>query len=212
MTVTATLNDFIESELVKQGFSETTNGKELVFFDTNFALSKKILSFDTDVQKIVNDYFFLGHTLDNSDNDKHFKKGFMSRFLNREINRQTFEAFSIQVVYTFMTTEDYVNRIYTDLDKYLANTQINKQENDSSNTTDNRSAFSELPQNNVHLDVNDTVMTTANDNTISRNKQTNNGKSNGETTNYRLEELFKVNGLLESIYTKFDENCFLQVW
>lgn len=212
MTVTATLNDFIESKLIKGGFNEVTDGKELVFFDTNFALSKKILSFDTDVQKIINDYFFIGHTLDNPDNDKHFKKGFLTRFLNREINRQTFEAFSMQVVYTFITNEDYVNRLYTDLDKYLANTQINKQENDSSNTTDNRSAFAELPQNNVQLDVDNTVMTSASDNTISRNKQTTNGKSNGETTNLRLDELLKINGLLDQIYTKFDENCFLQVW
>lgn len=212
MTVTATLNDFIESELIKKGFNEVTNGKELVFFDSNFALSKKIMSYDEDVAEIVNNYFFLGHKLDNPDNDKHFKKGFLARFLNREINRQTFEAFSMQVVYTFMTQEDYVNRLYTDLDKYLANTQINKQENDGTTTSDNRSAFSELPQNNVHLDVNDTVMTTANDNTISRNKQTNNGNSNGETTNYRLDELFKINGLLDQIYTKFDGNCFLQVW
>lgn len=212
MTVTATLNDFIESELVKQGFNEITNGKELVYFDSNFALSKKIMSYDVDVAEIVNNYFFLGHTLDNPDNDKHFKKGFLTRFLNREINRQTFEAFSMQVVYTFMTQEDYVNRLYTDLDKYLANTQVNKQENDGMTTSDNRSAFSELPQNNVQLDVNDTVMTTANDNTISRNKQTNNGKSNGETSNYRLDELFKINGLLDQVYTKFDENCFLQVW
>lgn len=212
MTVTATLNDFIESELIKGGFNEVTDGKELVFFDSNFALSKKILSFDSDVQKIINDYFFLGHSLDNPDNDKHFKKGFLTRFLNREINRQTFEAFSMQVVYTFITQEDYVNRIYTDLDKYLENTQVNKQENESDNITDNRSAFAELPQNNVQLDVNDTVMNYANDNTISRNKQKNNGKSNGETTNYRLDELFKINGLLDQIYTKFDENCFLQVW
>lgn len=212
MTVIATLNEFIETELIKKGFDEITNGKELVYFDSNFALSKKIMSYDEDVAEIVNQYFFLGHKLVNPDNDKHFKKGFMTRFLNREINRQTFEAFSMQVVYTFMTTEDYVNRIYTDLDKYLANTQINKQENDSSNITDNRSAFSELPQNNVQLDVNDTVMTSANDNTISRNKQTNNGKSNGETSNFRLDELFKINGLLDQVYTKFDENCFLQVW
>ena len=40
-------------------------------------------------------------------------------------------------------------------------------------TSDNRQARSDLPQNRVNLDVNNTLMATANENEISRNKQTN---------------------------------------
>lgn len=213
MGVTTTLYKIIESELIKKGFNEVVNEKgELVFFDNDFAFTRKILNFDKDVSTIVNELFFVGQHLPNPENDKHFKKTFLNRFLNREINRQTVEAFSHQVVYTFMTNEEYINRIYTDLEKYLANRQVNEQKNDGSNVTDNRSAYAELPQNNVNLDVNDTVMISAKDNTINRSKQSNNQQSNGQTENYRLDELFKTNGLLEQVFNQFDKKCFLQVW
>lgn len=213
MEVTTTLNKIIESELIKKGFNEVVNEKdELVFFDDSYAFTRKILNYDEDVSSIVNELFFLGQQLKNTEHDKHFKKAFLNCFLNREINRQTVEAFSHQVLYTFMINEDYINRLYTDLEKYLANRQVNTQKNDGDSVTDNRSAYAELPQDNVNLDVNDTVMTSAKDNTINRSKQSNNQQSSGQTENYRLDELFKTNGLLEQIFNEFDRKCFLQVW
>src|SRR5699024_6908441 len=50
-------------------------------------------------------------------------------------------------------------------------------------TTDNRQARSDLPQNRVNLDVNNTIMATANENDISRNKQTNSQDTEGSTKN-----------------------------
>ena len=49
-------------------------------------------------------------------------------------------------------------------------------------TSDNRQARSDLPQNRVNLDVNNTLMTTANENEISRNKQSNDQDTNSNTT------------------------------
>lgn len=226
--VTVTIYNIIQSELIKKGFNEFVDDQgNLVFFDTDHQFMTKIFSYDKDVAEIVNQ-FFTGLSLKNTEHDKHFKKAFLYRFINRRINRQTVEAFRLELLATFLSNQDYINRIYSDVDLFLTQTarsdqqnkQSNKQKNDGSTTSDNRSAFSELPQNNVQLDVNSTVMSSANDNTISRNKQTNiqetdgltAGESTGENKAYQLDELFKTNGLMERIYNVFDVKCFLQVW
>src|SRR5690606_8099874 len=127
----------------------------------DYQFMKKILSYDKDVSDIVN-HLFSGLSLKNKEFDNHFKKGFLYRFINRKINRQTIEGFRLEMMSTFYSNEDFINRIYEDVDKYLTQTtisdqrnkQVNKQKNDGSTTSDNRSAFADLPQNNVQLDVN----------------------------------------------------------
>src|SRR5699024_10568779 len=162
------------------------------------------------------------------EHDKHFKKGFLSRFVNRQINRQTVEAFKMELLSTFISNETFINTLYEDLDKYIEQTnttkretnQINKQLNDGSTKTDNRQAFADLPQSNTNLDVDNTSMDHATDNTISRNNQTDkqeteaetSGKNESENKTYQLDELLKSNGLLEQVYDIFDRKCFLQVW
>src|SRR5699024_8533902 len=127
-----------------------------------------------------------------------------------------------------MSNEDYINRVYTDLDDYVTqkntseseNTQDNDQTNTSTNTSNNRQAFTDLPQNQVNIDVDNTELDYATDNTITKNKQENEqqtkgntkGNSHTENKNYNLDELFKSNGLLEQILSVFDSKCFMQVW
>lgn len=221
MTATVNLYDCIQSELLKKGKNEFVNDKgELIYFDSTQSFIQKITQFDDDVSSIVDSVFFSGMKLTNDTHDKQFKQSFLNRFLTREINRQTIEAFAIQVMYTFSVNQDYINRLYTDLDKYLLGKQLtaqsNNQQSDTTDVSDNRTAFAELPQNNVQLDVNSTIMTSAKDNTITRNKesnsQTSNNTSTSETSQYRLDELLKTNGLLEQVFTIFDLKCFLQIW
>ena len=218
--VTLTLYDYIQSELQEQGFDEYVNADgELVFFDEDHQFMTKILDYDDDVQFIV-DRLFNGVSLENREHDEHFKQAFLYRFINREINRQTIESFKLELMGTFLANKEFINRLYTDGEKYITQANESLQENNQSNTgeniTDTRQAFSELPQSNVNIDVDDTEMTSANDNTISRNKQSNNQENHGETSNqsntYQLDELFKTNGLLEEILNTFDKKCFLQIW
>ena len=72
----------------------------------------------------------------------------------------------------------------------------------------------------MNLDLNDDVMVSANDNTISKNKQQNNQKTDGETEShtisesksYQFDTLFQSNGLLDTVLDIFDSKCFLQIW
>lgn len=234
--VTTTIYKYIQSELIKAGHHEITSpndGKwfdppiDFDWFDHDKQFTTKILTFDDDVSLIV-DGLFLDQKLKNPDHDRHFKKGFLNRFINRQINRQTIEAFQMEVLSTFLTNEKYINMVYEDLELFIQNTSLHEQKNKQKNnqstdgisTSDNRSAYADLPQSATNLDVDNTKMDYPSDNTISRNRQINNqstdGESEGETTSnsksYQLDVLIKSNGLLENIYNIFDKKCFLQIW
>lgn len=226
--MTTTLFNVIRSELIKKGLNEFVDDEgNLILFNEEHQFMTKIFSFDEDVSKIV-DNLFSGLSLKDPDHDLHFKKTFIYRFINRRINRQTIEAFKLELLSVFMSNQDYINRVYLDMEKYLTQTatsesqnkQTNNQLIDGTTTSDNRSAFADLPQSTVNLDVDNTVMQYPSDNTVSRNKQTNRQETDGKTLGehvsenkvYRLDELFKTNGILEEIFNKFDRKCFMQVW
>lgn len=266
--MTVTLYNYIQSELMKKGLNEMVNAQgELIFFKEESQFMTKILAYDEDVSTII-DKIFTGVSLTQYAHDIHFKKTFMYHFLNRRINGQTIENFRVKLLTTFLMNQDYINRVYTDLELYLAqtgssdqqsqsatndsnsqtnktsnrqtNSQTNTQQTDGSSTGDNREADARLPQNNVQLDVNSTVMTAADSNRISRNKQLDNQLVEGETTgetigindteataestsendstsfsenkSYRLDELFKTQGIQERIFNVFDGKCFMQIW
>ena len=217
---TTTLFKIIQSELLKEGFNEFVDEDgNLIFFDSEHQFTSKILSYDEDIKNIVNDLFSY-YQLDDQVFDEQFKKMFLYRFINRQINRQTVESFKMQLLYTFLNHQDFLNRLAKDLDQYLTNAteqeQINQQLTDGTTTNDNRQAFASLPQTNVNIDVNDTNMKSADDNTISRNKQKNNQQTDGTTKGtskaYQLDQLLKTNGLLDTVLDDFDRKCFLQFW
>jgi len=228
MMVTTTIYKYIQSELIKNGKSEMTvpdDSKyfdpplDFIWFDDDLQFTTKILKYDEDIEEIVNQ-LFAGLSLKNKEHDHHFKKTFINRFTDRQINRQTIESFQMQLVATFLSYEDYINTIYEDMEKFITQTTTNKQNNnqstDGQSTSDNRSAFQDLPQSSTNLDLNDTTMDHATDNTISRNKEVNNQvvdvQTTGENKSYNFDELAKVGGVLEKIYNEFDRKCFLQVW
>ena len=258
--MTVTLYSLIQNDLLKKGLNEFVDSQgNLVLYDSDFQFTTKLFNYDPDVQNTV-DQLFNGLSLTAREHDEHFKKAFLFRFLNRNINRQTVEAFKFELAATFYANRTYINHLYENIEKMIAsesdhhhqNNQRNETENTTTNkqdttqqqlnettgtsTTDNRNATATLPQNNVQLDVNNTVMVDANENTISRDKNVNNQDSinntsgttesdtesngltltNGETTtttkNYQLDVYLKTNGLLDTILNEFDKKCFMQIW
>lgn len=209
--------EIIKAEWHKQGGNDFHTGDamtkdNITFFDNDQSFMKKSLTYDDDIHQMVNDKLFIGNTLSDADHDRHFKQMFFQRFHDRDINRQTIESFNLLLVSHFLVHKDFIERVYRDLDQFLAHTQTNEQSGDSRNDTQNRSAFSDLPGNTVNLDVENSVMTTASDNTVSLNKQTAENKSSGLVKQYRLDELFKTNGILDSVLIDLDRACFLQTW
>jgi len=226
--MTTTLYSIIQSELIKKGLNEFVDTEgNLVLFDEEFQFMTKILTYDPDVQEIVNQ-LFQNVSLNDPIADTHFKKSFLYRFINRQLNRQTIEAFKLVLLSTFLTHQSFINTLYKDIELYTtqghqSNTtgnQLTTQLTESLANTDNRQAYAQLPQSTVQLDVNSTIMESANDNTISRNKQTNNQEntSDNATTNnieaktYQLETLLQTSEVFEQTLDTFDKKCFLQFW
>lgn len=218
-TTTTTLFKYIQSELIKRGLNEFEKDGELILFDSKQQFMNKIFTYDDDVASIMND-LFIQQSLNDLENDHHFKRLFLYRFVNRQINRQTIESFQLELANVFLSQADYINRIYEELEQYLTgasqSNQSTKQVNDGQTTTDSRSAFSDLPQSSTNLDVDNTIMTAASDNTVSRNKQTNQQASDGtqstHSKNYQLDQLLKTSGIMEQILNQFDRKCFLQIY
>lgn len=118
---TTTLNEILKAELHKKGFNEFVNEGKLTFNDPNFQFIQKILYYDDDVKSIVTQTFFKGFRFHDERVDNYFKEAFVSRFLDREINRQTVEGFATQVLHTTITHEDYIYTVFNSetMDKYI---------------------------------------------------------------------------------------------
>lgn len=117
---TTTLMEILQSELQNRGHNEFVNKGHLSFNDSEFAFIQKILRFDDDVHNIVNRTFFKGFKFNDERIDRYFKEAFVTRFLDREINRQTVEAFASQVLYVTLTREDYIFTVFgSEMQKYL---------------------------------------------------------------------------------------------
>src|SRR5699024_6541959 len=214
---TTTLYKYVESELFKMSHDQEIVDSQgnLVFFDDDFQVMTKIMTYDDDVTYII-DELFKNVELNELVHDFHFKKAFFYRFVNRQINRQTIESFRFELISTFLTYQEHINKVYEDLEKYIQGvsesktmtdthsddtseqnsksntTQNDTQENENktndtseqknnqntkgNTTTDNRNASASLPQSNIQLDVNNTIMKTEDSNDISRNKQINKKK------------------------------------
>lgn len=215
---TIKLNDYIRSELRKQGFNEIKNESgELVYFDKDSQFMTKILTYDEDVAQIM-DRLFQFHQLDNPTSDYHFKKTFLLRFANREINRQTIDSFQYQLIATFLNQQKALNHLYAEIDSYFTgsteSTQENHQTTDGNTLNDSRNASQDLAQDEVNLDLDNTVMNYANDTSVTRskqeNQQTNQGNTHNETKQYQMDNFIQSSQVFEQIFQLFDKKCFMQ--
>lgn len=142
---TTTLYKIIQSELYRRGFNREIVDEEgnLVYFDLEQQNMTKIMRFDEDVKHIIDSLFM--NALKDSSHDHHFKKAFMFKFLNRQINKQTVESFKFDLISTFMMNEDYINRVYQDSEKYIH--RLNESESSGkSNTASNNNGESSTEQ------------------------------------------------------------------
>lgn len=238
---TATIEEIISGELLRHGRNEFINNGLLTFDDPKYAFIHKIINYDEDVSKICDDVIFKGFKLNNLISDNKFKRTFVNRFLDREINRQTLEAFAAQVVYVTLTHEDYLNIVFSDeIEMYLQNhntsdlstrtlqdsNTMNNSFNNSDDTTQNRQAETTLPQSQVNMNVDHDELDFADSFAIDKSKNVNNQyRQSDEFTdsnthqntdtfikNFNIENLKQVYDLRERVFNHFDRNCFLQIW
>lgn len=212
MKITTTLYEIIHSELINSGHDEFVNKHNLTFFNKEYAFIQKIMSYDNDVHKIVDELFFNNIKLNDPVSDRNFKKTFINKFYNRQIAYQTVEVFTSQVIYTLMINIDYLNSLYDNLDDFILGKTNSKNDDNGTDINDNRYANATLPQDQVNTNIDNLELDFADTNSISRTKSEKTGQSNSLSTNHSLDQLLKSSGLLDSVFIEFDKKCFLQVW
>ena len=181
---TTTLNEYINGELMRMDKDEFINDGKLTIFDEEFQFIQKIIKFDEDVYKIVNEKIFKNLKFEDEKVDKHFKKSFITRFLDREINRQTIEAFASQVVYITLTHEEYINTVFsTEFYKYLEQ-HVDFNNDYVGNTIENSTEHGETKQtqdSNTKDNYSDTSNTTHSDTTKGKGGSTDDNRSANAT-------------------------------
>lgn len=212
MKITIDLMDFFKSELIRNGKNEFFNNNQLTFFDDDFSFMKKVMKYDKDVEEIANNKLFIQFTLNNPEFDRAFKRAFINYFLNRQIQTQTIEGFVSKLTYVLLTHENFLNTLYEDYDNMLKSKQNSNGSTSGNTTTDNRNAYQSLPQNNINLDVDNTIVYSANDNTVNRNKARSEGSSQNETGGFNIDTFLKMYDIYTLIFDDIDKKCFLQVW
>ena len=181
---TTTLNEYINGELMRMDKDEFINNGKLTIFDDEFQFIQKIIKFDEDVYKIVNEKIFKNFKFEDEKVDKHFKKSFITRFLDREINRQTIEAFTSQVVYITLTHEEYINTVFgSEFYKYLEQ-HVDFNNDYVGNTIENSTEHGETKQtqdSNTKDNYSDTSNTTHSETTNGKGGSTDDNRSANAT-------------------------------
>ena len=248
MMTTTTLFKIIQSELIRLGRNEF-EGKEkqtsvfdfgtFDYLKDDMQFTSKLFKYDDDIKLIVN-RLFNNMKLDERIHDDHFKKMFIFKFVNRQIQKQTIESFKYDLSYVFMTRQDYLNRVYRDGEKYInrlnenannsnskgrSTNQSENKDNSQSESTD-RGADSDLPNSTLSFNLDDNVFDNPSSANARKNKAVNSStatgrqesdnenedNSEGHSNSYTLDDLIKSSYLLDDVLKEFDKKCFLQIW
>jgi len=209
------------------------------FYKDEMQFTTKLFKYDDDIKQIVN-WLFSNMTLEEEEHDEHFKKMFIFKFLNRQIQKQTIESFKYDLGYTFMSRQGYLNRIYRDGDKYINRlnenvsntnskgktiTQSDNKDNNQSETTD-RGADSNLPNSTLTFNLDNNVFDNPSSANARKNKSINSStatskqssdneyedNNESQSNTYTLDDLIKSSYLLDDVLKEFDKKCFLQIW
>lgn len=212
-TINTSLKDILQSELVNMGLNEFDfKDNQLQFFNDEYIFIKKIINYDDDVHNIVNNKIFYNLDLDDPEHDRKFKRHFINKFLENRPCYQTLEIFASKVINVFLNNIDFLNEYYTNIDNYIKGKNETGSTGNRQNISDNRMATATLPQNEINLNVDNTILDYADDNTISRNKETTIQDDSSDSFSYDLETLKESQNLLESVFNQFEKECFLKTW
>lgn len=212
MKTTTTLIEYLSSELAREGISEFVDNHQIISRDKRRTYIKKIMIMDDDVYNILNDRLFIDFKLEDEKADRHFKRTFCNKFLEAEIKYQTIETTASKILYVCLANEVFLNEVYSNLLDYINDVTLNNNKGNSKTVSDNRTANSELPANEVNVNVDNLVLNYADNNAISRYKSDTENNNDSEAKKKDLNNLLKSINLLDSLFNTFDKNCFLQTW
>ena len=187
---TSRLYDIIYGELETHRAEIYRSNNQIIFNQNN--LMRKTLEYkDPYFIKMLQETFFYGTS--NINQRERFEREFLQRFINRVIKFQTVDLFSTYDLLVTGQVETVSN-------------------NNSTSTNKSNSIYSNLPQNQINMNLDIDTLDYADDNTISKNRSTNSGTDRSTSSAYDIEALSKISALKEQIFKDMDNLLFSQLY
>lgn len=206
---TSRLYDIIYGELERHRAEIYRSNNQIIFNQSN--LMRKTLEYkDTNFIKMLQETFFYGTSTINQ--RERFEREFLQRFINRVIKYQTVDLFSTYLASFVSEYKELINYTYDKYDMLVTGQVDTVSNNNSTSTNKTNSIYSNLPQNQINMNLDIDTLDYADDNTISKSRATNSGTDKSTSSAYDIDSLNKISALKEQIFKDMDSLLFSQIY
>lgn len=165
---------------------------------------------DTKFIKMLQDNLF--YCTSNINQRERFEREFLQRFINRVIKYQTVDLFSTYLAAFVSEYQELINYCYDKYDMLVTGQVDTVTNNNSTSTNKSNSIYSNLPQNQINMNLDIDTLDYADDNTISKSRATNSGTDKTTSSAYNIDSLSKISALKEQIFKDMDGLLFSQFY
>lgn len=206
---TSRLYDIIYGELECHRAEIYRSNNQIIFNQNN--LMRKTLEYkDPYFINILRETLFFGTTPINQ--RERFEREFLQRFINRVIKYQTVDLFATYLATFVSEYQELINYCYDKYDLIVTAQVETVSNNNSTSTNKSNSIYSNLPQNQINMNLDIDTLDYADDNTITKNRATNSGTDKSTSSAYDIDALSKISALKEQIFKDIDNLLFSQLY
>lgn len=206
---TSRLYDIIYAELERHRAEIYRTNNKIIFNQAN--LMRKTLEYkDPYFIKMLQETFFYGTS--NINQRERFEREFLQRFINRVIKYQTVDLFSTYLASFISEYQELINYTYDKYDMLVTGQVETVSNNNSTSTNKSNSIYSNLPQNQINMNLDIDTLDYADDNTISKSRAINSGTDRSTSSAYDIDALSKISALKEQIFKDMDSLLFSQIY
>ena len=206
---TSRLYDIIYGELDRHRVEIYRSNNQIIFNKAN--LMRKTLEYkDTNFIKMLQETLFYGTS--NINQRERFEREFLQRFINRVIKFQTVDLFSSYLASFVSEYQELINYTYDKYDMLVTAQVETVTNNNSTSTNKSNSIYSNLPQNQINMNLDIDTLDYADDNTISKSRATSSGTDRSTSSAYDIEALSKISALKEQFFKDMDNLLFSQIY
>ena len=206
---TSRLYDIICAELDRHRVEIYRSNNQLIFNQAN--LMRKTLEYkDPNFIKMLQETLFYGTS--NINQRERFEREFLQRFINRVIKFQTVDLFATYLASFVSEYQELINYTFDKYDMLVLGQVETVTNNNSTSINKSNSIYSNLPQNQINMNLDIDTLDYADDNTISKSRATNSGTDRSTSSAYDIEALGKISALKEKIFKDMDSLLFSQIY
>ena len=206
---TSRLYDIICGELERHRVEIYRSNNQIIFNQAN--LMRKTLEYkDPNFIRMLQETLFYGTS--NINQRERFEREFLQRFINRVIKYQTVDLLSMYLASFISEYQELINYTYDKYDMLVTGQVETVSNNNSTSTNKTNSIYSNLPQNQINMNLDIDTLDYADDNTISKNRSTNSGTDRSTSSAYDIDALNKLSALKEQIFKDMDSLLFSQLY